>query len=78
MTGGKITHQWITRGKCACGYLWTTPGAGDIICACGVSRIEGHVLASGEPVIDEAEFAAAVAADLGRSLEDITIEQVSA
>jgi len=72
-----IIHQWVARGKCACGYFWTTPGTQSIRCACGQGLIEDGVLLSGDAVTDEGAFEAAVAADLRVDPADLIVERVT-
>jgi hypothetical protein len=70
-------HQWVVRAKCRCGYLWTTPGSTSVTCKCGMCRISsGAPSADAGPVTDEAEWVAAVAADLGTPVADLILEQV--
>lgn len=59
-----VVHTWITRGKHTCGYVWTTPASPSVVCACGGSQISANIPFNLDPVVDEQEFAQAVADDL--------------
>jgi hypothetical protein len=73
---GTITHRWVTRGHCDCGYFWTTPGTMSIRCCCGQGWIDNNVLVSGDTVTDETAFVQAVAADLCIDPVNLIIEHV--
>lgn len=49
-----------------CGqYLWSTQGAGNIVCSCGGAEIHDHVIVKGDEVTDEVFFAALVEEETG-------------
>jgi len=71
-----MVHVWVTRALCpSTGYFWTNPGSPSIICSCGGHRIVDDVVLSGEPVTDEAEFRAAVCADISVADADLDLRQ---
>ncbi len=68
-----IAHQWVTRAKCTCGYIWTTPGAPNVVCSCGNSEIANDVILSGDAVTDEEEFKQSVANDLAIDISELIL-----
>lgn len=68
-----IVHVWVTRALCGCCYLWTTPGAASVVCACGSASIVDDVIVAGNAVTDEAAFTAAVAADFGVTVDELVL-----
>lgn len=73
-----IYHEWVVRGRCECGYLWTTPGSPSVVCACGHCAIVDNVPSQDVlPVTDEVEFKTAVAQDLSEPPENVTLIQVT-
>ena len=71
----KEYHTWTARLKCTCGYTWTTPGSVDVMCKCGQSGISNNTPFGTQLTIDENEFAAAVAADIGVDVVDLVLIQ---
>ncbi len=66
-------HQWVNRAKCECGYIWTTPGAPNVVCSCGCAEIENDVVLRGEEVTNEEEFKQAVANDLSIDVANLIL-----
>jgi hypothetical protein len=73
-----VLHRWVTRVYCpGCEtFSWTNPGAGSVLCLCGVSEIRDDVVVSGDPVTDETAFAQAVADDLQIDVADLLLQEV--
>ena len=69
-----VTHTWVVRARCSCGYLWTTPGSDSVRCVCGESAIVNNALVEGAvAVADEVDFVGAVAADLGVAVGELEL-----
>jgi len=70
-----ISHTWVTRAKCTCGYLWTNPGSPRVCCACGATEIIDNVRYGGGNVTDEEEFKQSVAIAIGTAVDELTLIQ---
>ena len=68
-----IAHKWVNRAKCSCGYVWTTEGSPNVVCACGKTQILDDILSGGEDVTDEVEFKNVVATDLGCTVDELIL-----
>jgi len=67
-----MIHYWKTRAMCGeCGYIWTNPGSGSIICLCGGAHIANDVIIAGDQVESDSDFNDAVADCLG--LRDVEV-----
>jgi len=67
-------HTWVARARCACGaFLWTTPGSGSVVCACGASEIVDNVVHGTVQAHDDADFRVAVAAEVGVDDADLML-----
>ncbi len=68
------SHIWVARTKCTCGYVWTTPGSPNVVCACGQTHIiDNAVVSGGGEVTSEEDFKAAVAAELSVSPDELAL-----
>ena len=75
-----ITHTYIDRAKCDCGFLWTNEGSEKIACKCGGSTLMNGTLmgvAMGK-MFTEAEFKTAVSEDIGIPEADLIVEEYQA
>ena len=70
-----ITHTWVTRAKCTCGYLWTNPGSPCVCCACGATEIVDNVQLGGDEVTDEVDFKQSVATSIGCTPDELILMQ---
>jgi len=69
-----VTFTYITRARCDCGFLWTTPGSANIICACGESSIISDAPAGGPGLpFSEDDFKQACADEVGVSVDDVSV-----
>lgn len=66
-------HSWSHRAKHTCGFLWTNPGAPNVVCKCGGLEFVDGVLNGTSESFTEEEFLNAVAADLGVAAADLTL-----
>ncbi len=68
-----ISHHWVVRAKCECGYLWTTPGSYSVVCACGHVQIIDNVISGEALPVDETEFKQAVARGLNVDVAELIL-----
>lgn len=75
-----LNYSYVTRAKCQCGFIWTTPGKNppatidqNIICSCGNIQIENNVIVGTSEPFTEEEFKQAVADEYSENIDDIII-----
>lgn len=69
--------RYVKRGRCGCGFYWTTPSSSNIICKCGASGFEQSIEFGGGVAFTEEEFVAACAAEVGIAVENVRVEEVA-
>lgn len=72
------SYTYYKRGKCACGYVWTTGVTQSVVCKCSTGIILDGSLINLSPVTDEDEFLTAVSSDTGIPKEEIILIDGSA